>query len=119
RRGPAAGRAAEPGDVRGSAGRRRSFGGGRARRENGGRHRITPAGEAANRGKPKRPFWGGRVWIPYLAGGPARICHLAGVAAVRLSGFTGPVPPPLLIRVFSCPRSVTAGPLRRQRPRRG
>jgi hypothetical protein len=40
--------------------------------------------------------------IPYLAGGPARIWHLADVAAGRLSGFTGPVPPPLLIRVFSC-----------------
>jgi hypothetical protein len=46
---------------------------------------------------------GGRVFeIPYLAGGPARIWHRAGIAAGRLSGFTGPVPPPLLIRVFSC-----------------
>src|SRR4029078_6332782 len=88
-------------------------------RENCGRHRITPAGYSTDRRKTKRPFLGGRVWIPYLAGGPARIWHLAGVAAGRLSGFTGAVPPPLLIRVFSCPRSVTAGPLRRQRPRRG
>src|SRR5690349_25078574 len=48
---------------------------------------------------------GGRVFeIPYLAGGPARIWHRAGIAAGRLSGFTGPVPPPLLIRVFSCGR---------------
>src|SRR5436305_13933955 len=58
----------------------------------------------------ERPFPEEGPWerIPYLAGGPARIWHRAGIAAGRLSGFTGPVPPPLLIRVFSC-RAILRG----------
>src|SRR5262245_59812345 len=38
---------------------------------------------------------------PYLAGGPARNWHLAGSAPVGCRGFNGPVPPPLLIVLFS------------------
>ena len=38
---------------------------------------------------------------PYLAGEPARNWHLAGSAPVGCRGFNGPVPPPLLIALFS------------------
>src|SRR5688500_1286953 len=63
----------------------------------------TPAGWDESDDETKRPFPREEgSSIPYLAGGPARIWHLADVAAGRLSGFTGPVPPPLLIRLFSC-----------------
>ena len=80
-------------------------------------HRWRPSRPSAE--KPRDPSRRkGLGGIPYLAGGPARIWHLAGVAAGRLSGFTGPVPPPLLIRVFSCPRSVT-GRGTASTPRRG
>ena len=35
--------------------------------------------------------------LPYLAGGPARIWHLADSTSIGCRGFIGPVPPPLLI----------------------
>ena len=38
--------------------------------------------------------------FPYLAGGPARIWHLADSTPVGCRGFNGPVPPPLLIRAL-------------------
>ena len=47
--------------------------------------------------------------IPHLAGGPARIWHLAGVAPVGCRGFIGPVPPPLLIRALRLSGGCYAG----------
>lgn len=38
--------------------------------------------------------------FPYLAGGPARIWHLADSTPVGCRGFNGPVPLPLLIRAL-------------------
>ena len=44
--------------------------------------------------------WKGLREFPYLAGGPARIWHLADSTPVGCRGFIGPVPPPLLIRAL-------------------
>ena len=44
--------------------------------------------------------WKGLREFPYLAGGPARIWHLADSTPVGCRGFNGPVPPPLLIRAL-------------------
>jgi hypothetical protein len=52
----------------------------------------------------------GPLRLTYLAGGPARTWHLAWTLTrpAGCRGFIGPVPPPLLISVFSCGRSVRA-----------
>src|SRR5262249_53194421 len=69
------------------------------------RHRRGSGdGMAATEGpeKPGDPSCaeGSRREVPYLAGGPARIWHLADSTPVGCRGFNGPVPPPLLIRAL-------------------
>src|SRR5206468_3752547 len=57
--------------------------------------RDPPCAEGSTRGA-----------FPYLAGGPARIWHLAGSTPVGCRGFNGPVPPPLLIKRSSVVRGA-------------
>ncbi len=77
-------------------------------------------GAAAGHGPRTRTTWSLRGSsegsVPYLAGGPARIWHLADLASVGCRGIDGPVPPPLWIstssvveRMMPVPRALRKG----------
>jgi len=86
------------------------------------RHRRLQVGAAAGATGPVETedpsCWKGLREFPYLAGGPARIWHLADSTPVGCRGFIGPVPPPLLIRALQLYVDRTGLPRTCQRNRR-